>query len=242
MMTGLVAIAPDEPGGQPLKTVYLLHGLSGGCGDWADFTTLPARANEYGTVFIMPEVGRSFYSNQRYGGDYFSYVADELPTIVRRVFRVSEKPEDTITAGCSMGGFGAIKCALSRPGTFGWCCAFSSACLFLQNDLEKNRTRFREQYGEQLFRDFRAILGEDLSWQPDMEILELARNAAKLPKKPSFYAACGADDPFREDNARFGREMKELGYDLVYEERPGGHNWAFFDEALRRALARIFFD
>lgn len=240
METGVVAIAPDKSGKPPGKTIYLLHGLTGACGDWTDFTALPARAEEYDALFIMPEAGRSFYMDQKNGGNYFSYIADELPDLVRRVFRVSAKREDTVVAGCSMGGFGALKCALSRPGTFGWCCAFSSACLFLKDDLEKNRAHFLERYGEPIFRDFSAILGEDLAWRPDMELLELAKHTARLPEKPAVYAACGEGDPFLTDNARFKRELEGLGYDLIYEELPGEHNWAFFDKALHRALARVF--
>lgn len=236
MDTGITVIAPEEGA---RKVVYLLHGLQGSNGNWADFTMLPAYAREHRAVFVMPEAGRSFYADMTYGGKYFSYVADELPEICKRVFNVSAERGDTAIVGGSMGGFGALKCALSRPERYGFCCAFASACLFLRDDLEKHQAQFQEQYGEQLFRDFRAILGEDLAWRPDMEILELAKKAAASAEKPKIYTACGTDDPFHADNARLGGELRRLGFDLEYEEWPGGHDWAFFDEALRRALARM---
>ncbi len=239
MNTGLTVIAPGaEPEGA-YKVVYVLHGLCGDSGSWTDFSMLPAYALEHRAFFVMPEAGRSFYADMTYGGKFFTYVADELPAICRRVFNVSARREDTAIIGGSMGGFGALKCALSRPERYGLCCAFASACLFLKDDLEKHQAQFRERYGEQLFRDFRAILGEDLAWRPDMEILELAKRAAAASERPRIYAACGADDPFQADNARMGEELRKLGFDLEYEEWPGGHDWAFFDEALRRGVVRM---
>ena len=236
MDTGITVIAPEEGA---RKVVYLLHGLQGSNGNWADFTMLPAYALEHRAVFVMPEAGRSFYADMTYGGKYFSYVADELPEICKRVFNVSAERQDTAIVGGSMGGFGALKCALSRPERYGACCAFASACLFLKNDLEKHQAQFCETYGEQLFRDFRAILGEDLAWNPEMEILELAKKAMTKPDKPRIHLACGTEDPFHDDNALMSGELRKLGFDAEYEEWPGRHDWTFFDEALRRALGRI---
>ena len=236
MDTGITVIAPEEG---TRKIVYLLHGLPGSNGNWAAFTMLPAYALEHCAVFVMPEAGRSFYTDMTYGGKYFSYVADELPEICGRVFNISAKREETAIVGGSMGGFGALKCALSRPAQYGACCAFASACLFLANDLEKHQAQFCEAYGEQLFRDFRAILGEDLAWNAEMEILELAKRATAHTERPKIYLACGTEDPFHADNALMSGELRKLGFDLAYDEWPGRHDWTFFDEALRRALAKI---
>lgn len=238
--TGITVIAPDRGDGTlPPKVVYLLHGLSGSSGNWSDLSTLPDYASDYRAVFVMPEAGRSFYADMAYGGRYFSYVAEELPEICARTFNISSRREDTVIAGCSMGGFGALKCALSKPARYGACCALSSGCLFLRRDLASHRGNFEAVYGERLLRDFRAILGEDLEWRADMEILALAEKAAECGKTPKIYASCGAGDPLREDNALICKELSSLGFDVTYEEPPGGHNWRFFDAALRRALTEI---
>ncbi len=61
METGITIIAPgDYNRDQPFQVVYLLHGLCGRSGDWVDYTMLPAYANQYQTLFVMPDGARSF--------------------------------------------------------------------------------------------------------------------------------------------------------------------------------------
>ena len=63
----------------------------------------------------MTDAPNSFYNNTTYGPDWFTFVADELPRIVKEMFRVSDKPDNTYIAGLSMGGYGSMKIGLSRP-------------------------------------------------------------------------------------------------------------------------------
>ena len=118
METGLTVLVPNKSltGGQH-KLAYLLHGLCGRSGDWIDYTMLPVFAEQHGIAFVMPEVARSFYSDMAFGQNYFSYVTRELPEVCRSVFNLSARREDTLVLGASMGGYGALKCALSFPRT-----------------------------------------------------------------------------------------------------------------------------
>lgn len=95
--------------------LYLLHGLSDNHSCWLRRTAVDRYAEEYGIAVVMPEVQRSFYCDMAHGPAYFTYIADELPQICQRLFRLSDKREDTFIAGNSMGGYGALKAALSRP-------------------------------------------------------------------------------------------------------------------------------
>ena len=54
-----------------------------------------------------------------HGGKFFTYIADELPEIMRGFFPISAKREETFICGSSMGGYGALKIGLSRPERFG---------------------------------------------------------------------------------------------------------------------------
>lgn len=242
MNTGINVVVPNRfDDGEPYQICYLLHGLCGGSGDYSDNTLLPVYAENYRSVFIMPEVSRSFYTDMKRGQQFFSYVADELPRICRRVFNISALREDTMVAGASMGGYGALKCALRRPEQYGWCAAFSSACLFLKEGLAAMRTpegleKARETYGEQLCTDFLSAFGDDLAWHPGNDIMELAQETDGYPHKPRLFVACGEDDYLLADNRRFRTEMERLNYDFTYAEWPGEHNWVFFDAALRKAL------
>ncbi len=246
METGITIIAPgDYQRNHPLQVIYLLHGLCGRSGDWAEYTMLPVYANQYHTLFVLPDGARSFYTNMKYGFRYFSYITEELPQICNHVFQISANREDTAIMGASMGGYGALKCALSKPEQYGWCCAFSSPCLFLKEDLEDFKTKghtkeFIAMFGEQLIRDFQGIFGEEYPWSPEDEILELAKKVSSQAVKPNIYTSCGTEDPFTAYNRRFRDEMSPIDIEYSYEEWPGGHDWNFFNEALQKGLTRCF--
>jgi len=246
METGLSIIAPEgAQDGTPFKVAYLLHGLCGRSGDWADYTMLPLYARDYRVVFVMPEVGRSFYTDMKYGQRFFRYVSEELPEICKSVLNISADRENVAVIGASMGGYGALKCALSKPERYGFCCAFSSPCLFLKEGLEVQRAtgeteKFRSSYGEQLFRDFQGIFGERLEWRPENDILELAKRIKGQSAIPSVYLACGTEDRFYVENKRFCEELEKLGIAFTYEEWAGSHDWVFFNEALKRSLEWCF--
>lgn len=242
METGITVVFPnDYKSGADFKVAYMLHGLYGSNGDWVNYTRLPLYANEKNVIFIMPDAVRSFYTDMKYGQKYFSYVTEELPKICTKYFNISQRREDTAVIGASMGGYGALKSALSKPGQYGYCCAFSSACLFLKEGMDYQRKygespEFVKQFGEQLIRDFFGAFGNDLEWSPEIEILELAKKTNSHPQKPKVFAAVGFNDHFYKDNIRFMNEMKMLNYDFIFNEWDGGHDWYFFDKALKKCL------
>lgn len=242
METGISVVGPNDFGsGRPYRVAYLLHGLCGRSGDWTDYSMLPVYAQKGDTLFVMPEAARSFYADQKCGQSYFAYLVDELPEICRSLFNISAERERTAIIGASMGGYGALKAALSRPGQYGCCCAFSSPCLFLNDYLgARNRAGGAEEVeaelGTQLAKDFRAAFGDPFELSPGNDLLGLARGLGGRAPKPSIYAACGKSDPFRAENGRFAGELKSLDFDISYEEWEGGHDFAFFDAALRKAI------
>lgn len=241
METGIAFLLPRPPdAGRPAKVAYLLHGLGGNSGSWLDRTLLSVYAKEKDILFVMPEVGRSFYTDMKYGQRFFSYIADELPDICARTFRISAERADTAVFGGSMGGYGALKVALSRPERYGFCCPIASACLYLGEQIEEvagyGSMEIITQYlGAQLVRDFQAILGTSFAVGDRERVTSLAR-AVPPELRPRIYSACGAEDDLARINRRFRDEMAALGYAITYEEWAGGHDWLFFDGALRRGL------
>ena len=95
--------------------LYLLHGLTDDHTGWQRYTSIERYADEAGLAVVMPAVHHSFYTDEVHGHAYWTYVSEELPALVHRLFRVSDRPEDTFAAGLSMGGYGAVKLALSHP-------------------------------------------------------------------------------------------------------------------------------
>ena len=243
METGLTVFVPNGRNAEgKFDLIQLLHGLCGRSGDWLDNSMLTTFADEADAIIVMPEVARSFYADMRFGLDYFSFVADEVPKICADVFNISADRESTSVIGGSMGAFGALRIALSRPERYARCAALASPALFLREDFDLaargvSVADLEKVWGKRLITDFQAILGVDLAVGPEMDVPGLARTLDAHAVRPRFYAACGTQDGFVDENRRFARDMQSLGYDYTYEEWPGNHDRTFFNEGLGKALA-----
>src|SRR5262245_52048408 len=89
--------------------LYLLHGRTDDHTSWQRYTSIERYAEAAGLAVVMPSAHNSFYADEVRGHPYWTYVSEELPSIVQSLFRVSDRPEDTFVAGLSMGGYGALK-------------------------------------------------------------------------------------------------------------------------------------
>lgn len=242
MNTGITVIVPNNfQKDNKYKVAYVLHGIHGDNDTWNEFSMLPMYARERNIVFVMPSANRSFYCDTKSGQKFFSYIADELPHIVESVFQVTSEPEETAIMGCSMGGYGALRIGLSRPEKFGFVAGFSSAMLpikeYIENaKTEKQRKAQRIIWGNQMVDDMIAIFGEDMEYNPDADILELAKKVEQSDYNPKIYMAVGYDDYLYKENNDFQKEMKNLDLDYTYEEWEGEHDWYFFDQAIKKAI------
>jgi len=230
-----------EKSAAPFRIVYLLHGLHGNHGSWGDNSMLVHYGKKYNVIFVMPDVGRSFYCDLEHGRKYFSLIADELPQICGKIFNISAKLEDTAVIGYSMGGFGALRLALSRPEQYSFCGAISPACLYfkpLLDTLRENPEPYLKTGAEaqEIYKDQLAIYGEGLKYKPEYDVLELVKNFPNDKPKPKMYVTCGTEDGLLKENHKFREEMKNTNFDYTYEEWTGGHDWEFFNDALRKTL------
>jgi len=221
--THIQAIIPlnDTP-----KVLYLLHGLSDDSTAWCRMTRIYHYAMQNNYMVIMPEVQRSFYSNMTHGSQYLTYVTQELPEICEKLFNIRHTRENTFVAGLSMGGYGAAKCALTRPDFYTACGAFSGAM-----DM-KRRVETSKKEGQSLMPETKAILGESLDYPDSDDLFYLANKATKLDKKPRMLIICGDKDFLLDDNHRFDAHLKTLNYGHTYIEWPGEHTWDFWEKCL----------
>jgi S-formylglutathione hydrolase FrmB len=60
-----------------------------------------------------------------------------------------------------------------------------------------------------------------------------------VPLKPRVYMTIGRQDSLYDANLQFFEEMRALELDFTAEEWDGGHDWYYWDESMRRALARF---
>ena len=116
-----------QAGTEPPPVLYLLHGLSDDHTIWLRRTSIERYVAPLGLAVVMPQVHRSFYVDEVYGGRYWTFLSEELPAVVASFFRVSTRPEDTFVAGLSMGGYGALRWALKQPMRLGAAVSLSGA-------------------------------------------------------------------------------------------------------------------
>lgn len=218
------------------KILYLLHGLSDDATAWCRQTRIESYAEQRDYIVIMPEVQRSFYSDMKYGSQYFTYVTEELPRICEELFNIKHVRDKTFVAGLSMGGYGAVKCGLSRPDFYAACAGFSGA-------LDPERLLNEPRDGvENWYKEIHAIIDKGESWPEGSDLFKLAEKMSKLDKKDQarLLVTCGDEDFLIDSNRKFDKYAKALPIDYTYKEWPGVHDWKFWEECL--PLAFDFFE
>lgn len=112
--TSLNVMVPPAPA-ENIPVLYLLHGMTDDENGWLRHTLIENYAEEAGLCVVMPNADLSFYADMAFGGDYLSYLAEELPAFIHRYFPVSSEKGRTFVAGNSMGGYGAFLLGLRYP-------------------------------------------------------------------------------------------------------------------------------
>ena len=174
----------------------------------------PSYAEERGIAVIMPDGGNSFYHDHYYAEKWGEFVGKELVQVSRRMFRLSEKREDTYIGGLSMGGYGAMRNGLKYSHTFSKILSLSGAFVTLDLPAKEYGTEWLEtkEFYEQTFGDLNRIKGSDL----DLEQLYLDHG-----KDSEIFMAVGTEDFLLEKNRRYRDFLEAHGAKLRYMEEPG---------------------
>ena len=222
---------------EPYKVLWLLHGLSGDHTSWMRNTCIERYAKELRLAVVMPGVDRSWYTNTAYGANYFDFVAKELPALCHGVFKGwSEKREDNLVAGLSMGGYGALKLALTYPEQYG-------ACISLSGSLDVTRKGRPCDLNE-----WRSIFGYDIESPDELkgskhDLFALAeKNKAEGKPFPQTYLWCGQQDSLIGINRDFDALLSALGVAHCFEESEGDHSWRWWDLHIQDGLKHILLE
>ena len=218
--------------GGPAPVLYLLHGLSDDDTTWLRRTSIERYVAERGWAVVMPQVHRSFYTDEVYGSRFWTFVSDELPRLVGSFFQVSTRREDTFVAGLSMGGYGALKLALRRPEQY-------AAAASLSGALDLAALVGQGRWWPEDPRMYERIFGSGGAVGPDDDLLELVRRSDPAAL-PALYACCGTEDELLPGNQAFHAACREAGVPLTTSWSPGEHEWGYWDDRIVDVLA--FFD
>lgn len=223
-------LLPDKPpAGKRLAVLYLLHGLSDDHTIWQRRTSIERYAGGLPLAIVMPNGHRSFYTDMVHGGRYFTYLADELPTLMRGFFPLSDRREETFIAGLSMGGYGAFKLALNRPAQYAAAASLSGAL-----DVARRVSTAFPDLLEMVFGGAESITQEphDL-----LKTVDRMGSAPDLRRAcPKLFQACGTEDYLYTDNIRFRDRALMARLPLSYAEGPGTHEWGYWDARIQEVL------
>jgi putative tributyrin esterase len=224
--TSMTVVLPEQ-GDVPPPVLYLLHGLTDGHTAWTRWTSIERYATAKGVAVVMPQVHRSFYANEAYGMRFWDFLAGELPRIVDRFFRVSDRRADTFVAGLSMGGYGAMKWALREPHRFAAAASLSGALDLAYMQEFDLRPHIRALVGR-VFADGPVAGGEN-------DLLHLL-STADPAELPPLLLRCGTEDDLLDQNERFVAACAAAGVALDADFGPGEHDWAYWDAQIQTVL------
>lgn len=207
-------------------TLYLLHGLSDDHSIWLRRTGIERYVSEMGLAVVMPKVHRSFYTDMKHGYKYWSFLSEELPSIARQFFPLSDRREDTFAAGLSMGGYGAFKWALRRPDCIAAAASLSGALDVTGREME-----------DMMSADFKLIFGDQSPKGSDDDLLHLLHTCnQQAAQKPKLYQCCGTEDFLYRENQRFLEAASLTSIEHEYHEGPGNHSWDYWDARIQDVL------
>ena len=219
-------LLPEGEHRAPYPVLYLLHGLSDDNTMWQRRTSIERYVQDLPLMVVMPDGGRSFYIDALEGMAYETAIVRDLVGYIDNTFQTKPNRAGRCLAGLSMGGYGAVKLALRFPDLFCAAASHSGAMGFSHWPLNKE-----EAWGKEMLR----IVGESAAGGPnDLYALSESVDPAQ---RPALRIDCGKDDFLIKDNRAFTGHLNEMGYDHVYCEYEGEHNWAYWDRHIQDSLA-----
>lgn len=217
-------------------TLFLLHGLSDDHTIWLRRTSIERYAAAKNLAVVMPAAGRSFYQDMASGPKYWTFISEELPALCRQWFPLSAAREENFVAGLSMGGYGALRLALTFPERFAAAASLSGAL-----DLPRRLLEIDKPGARIAAEEWRGIFGpRTVISNTDADLRYLARCVSSSNysphAKPKLYLCCGTDDELLAESRSLRSSLAGEDLSLTYEEGPGGHEWGYWDRQIQRVL------
>lgn len=224
--------AGGNSGGGLYQVLYLLHGTYGDHTEWCRYTSIEKYAQKYNLAVVMPSCENSYYYNMYSGSQYFTFITEELPSMLSGIFPLSTKREDTFIAGLSMGGYGAWNIAISNPEQY-------AAAANLSGDLDlSNNMRIEQQKSgpwpfQAIFHNFDPVAFEN---SEDNLIVKLQKKLNQNSRLPRLYHSVGTEDFIFPRVQQARAKLKDPKECILFESNPGIHDWKYWDISIQRVL------
>ncbi|MDQ1088716.1 alpha/beta hydrolase family protein [Siphonobacter sp. SORGH_AS_1065] len=230
-----VVITPDSyASGKAFPVLYLLHGYSGNYSDWAKkHLTINELADQYQMMIVCADGNFSswyFDSPIDPSYKYETYVANELPAWIDSRYKTVKSREGRGIAGLSMGGHGALYLAFKHQDVFGAAGSMSGGVDFRP---------FPNNW------DIAKRLGTYAQTPENWEKYTVINMVHLLtPNSLALLIDCGTEDFFYGVNENLHAKLIERNIPHDYINRPGAHNWGYWNKALtyQALFMKQFFD
>jgi S-formylglutathione hydrolase FrmB len=224
-----VVIHPSVKKNTRFPVVYLLHGAGGSYANWIQKVPhIQQLADQYQLMIVCPDgASTSWYFDSPIDSTfrYETFVSREVPDYIDSHYNTIPSREARAITGLSMGGHGSLFLAFRHADRFSISGSMSGAL---------HITVIRKGYSVE------KRLGDTLinaSYWRDWSVL----NVIDQYPKDSLHILidCGTEDRVLPMNRAVHEKMLRLKIPHEYLERPGEHNWPYWNNAIDYQLFYI---
>lgn len=219
-----IVILPDayDSRNQPLPVVYLLHGAGGSYLDWISIVPkIKEFSDNYDMIIVCPDGSKkSWYFDSPIDDSmrYETYISSELIEAVDAKYNTLTKKSKRAITGLSMGGHGALYLALKHQNLWGAAGSMSGGVDFRSfPDNWDIKKRLGDYHSNKEVWDQHTVINLTHLFEGDLKLI----------------IDCGKDDFFFDANQRLHEKLNNENIDHDYIERPGGHNWEYWSNAVK---------
>ena len=222
----VLIVLPDEYEGNPgeMNAVFLLHGYGGDYLNWSNHTNLEERADRFSMILICPDGSpNSWYLDSPVdsSSQYETFMIQTLIPSLKEKYRINQIG----ITGLSMGGHGSLYLAIRHSEIFDAVSSMSGGVDLTYSTVKweiASKIGLFELYPER-WKNHSIIHMVDLIQDGFMPIL----------------IDCGYEDFFIDINRTLHHRLIERKILHTYIEKPGGHSWEYWVNALDEHL--LFF-
>ncbi|MCE2972688.1 MAG: esterase family protein [Sediminibacterium sp.] len=227
-----VVVTPDGYSSQPMQrypVVYLLHGAGGSYSNWIKkVPAIRALADQYQAIIVCPDgASTSWYFDSPIdsGFRYETHVAREVPNHIDSAYRTINERRARAITGLSMGGHGALFIAFRHADRFSIAGSMSGA---LHVSVIRKGYNVEKRLGDTVV---------NAAYWRDWSVLNVIE---QYPKDSlSILIDCGTEDRVIPMNRAVHEKMLKLKIPHEYLERPGEHNWPYWENAIQYQMMYI---
>lgn len=248
-------LLPDGyDGKRSFPVLYLLHGVGDAYDTWASASRgdVLNTAKGFPGIVVMPEAARGFYTNWWNGGrrgdpGWERYYLDELVPLVERRFRVRAGRRWHAIAGLSMGGMGSGFLATQLPGYFGSAATFSGFVSHQRAEVPLGLSIVGGVEYEDIFGPtdgFYATGHNPARLTDNLRHTRLYVTVGDGTPKPGVESSPSAiagggliEAALRLQSEDFVAAARESGVSVLYRPLQGVHDWPYWRQHLRDAIA-----